>query len=181
MKIWNTYIQWTITQPCKRMKSFHFNNWINLEGVQSVQSLSCVQLFAPWIAEARLPCPTQTPGACSNSCPSSWWCHWTISSSVVPFSSCLQSFLASRSFQMSQFFSSGGQRIGASASASILPVNIKDWFPLGLMVWSPCCPRDSQVSSPTPQFKNINSSALSFLYDPTLTSIHDYWKSHSFD
>ena len=76
-----------------------------------------------------------TPWACSNSCPSSWWCHPTISSSVVPFSSCLQSFPASRSFPRSQFFTSGGQSIGVSASASVLPVNIQDWFPLGLTGW----------------------------------------------
>ena len=72
-----------------------------------------------------------TPGACSNSRPSSQWCHPTISSSVVPFSSCLQSFPASRSFPMSQFFTSGGQSIGDSASASVLPTNIQDWFTLG--------------------------------------------------
>ena len=90
-------------------------------------------------------------------------------------------FPASGSFPMSQFFASGGQSIGVSASASILPVNIQDWFPLGLTGWSPCCPRDSQESSPTPQFKSINSSVFSFLYGPTLTSIHDYWKNHSFD
>ena len=72
---------------------------------------------------ARLPCPSPTPGACSNSCPSGWWFHPTISSSVVPFSSCLQSFPASGSFQMSQFFISGGQSIGVSASTSVLPFN----------------------------------------------------------
>ena len=80
---------------------------------------------------SRLPSPSPTPGACSNSCPLSWWCHPTISSSVVPFSSCLQSFPASRSFPMSQFFISGGQSIGPSASASVLPMNIQDWFHLG--------------------------------------------------
>ena len=79
-----------------------------------------------------LPCPLPTPGACSNSCPSSQWCHPTISSSAIPFSSCLQSFPASGSFPVTQFFASGGQSIGASASASVLPVNIQDWFPLGL-------------------------------------------------
>ena len=79
---------------------------------------------------ARLPCPSPTPGACSNSCLLSQWCHPTISSSVVPFSSCLQSFPASGSFQLSQFFASGGQSIGVSAS--VLPMNIQDWFPLGL-------------------------------------------------
>ena len=72
-------------------------------------------------------------------------------------------------------------KYGVSASASVLPVNIQDWFPLGWLVWSPCSPRDSQASSPTPQFKSINSLALSFLYSPTLTSTHDYWKNHSFD
>ena len=83
----------------------------------------------------RPPCPSPTPGAYSNSCPSSRWCHPTISSSVVPFSSHLQSFPASGSFQMSQFFASGGQCIGASASASALQVNIQDWFPLGWTGW----------------------------------------------
>ena len=84
---------------------------------------------------AKLPCPTPTPKPCPNSCPSSQWCHPTISPSVVPFSSCLQSFPASVSFPMSQFFASGGQSIGVSASASGLPMNIQDWFPLGLTGW----------------------------------------------
>ena len=81
---------------------------------------------------ARLPCPSPTPGACSNSCPSSQWCHPTISSSVIPFSFCLQSFPASESFPVSQFFASGGQSIEVSALALVLPMNIQDWFPLGL-------------------------------------------------
>ena len=80
---------------------------------------------------ASLPCPSPTPGACSDSCPLSQWCHPTISSSVIPFSSCLQSFPASASFPMSQFFPSGGQSIGAS----VLPMNIQDWFPLGWTGW----------------------------------------------
>ena len=80
-------------------------------------------------------CPSPTPRACSNSCPSSQWCHPTISSSVVPFSSCFQSFPASGSFPVSQFFASGGQSIGVSASASVLPMNIQDWFPLGWTGW----------------------------------------------
>ena len=84
------------------------------------------------LQHTRLPCPSPTPGAYSNSRPLSWWCHPTISSSVEPFSSCLQSFPASGSFQMSQFFTSGGQRIGVSASASVLPMKIQDWFLLGL-------------------------------------------------
>ena len=83
------------------------------------------------LQHARLPCPSPTPWACSNSCPLSRWCHPTISSSVL-FSSCLQSFPASGSFAMSQFFASGGQSIGISASASVLPMNVQDWFSLGL-------------------------------------------------
>ena len=83
------------------------------------------------LQHTRLPCPSPTPGACSNSCPLSWWCHPTISSSVIPFSSCLQSFPASGSFPTSQLFASGGWNIGATASASVLPMDIQDWFPLG--------------------------------------------------
>ena len=129
----------------------------------------------------RPPCPSLTPRACSNSCPLSQRCHPTISSSVVPFSSCLQSSPASGSFPMTQFFASSDQSIGASPLASLLPMNIQDWFPLGLAVWPLCSPRDSQESSPTPQFRSINSLVFSFLYDPTLTSIHDHWKNHSLD
>ena len=81
------------------------------------------------LQSSRIPCPSPTPRAYSNSCPSLRWCHPTISSSVVPFSSFLQSFPASGSFPMSQFFASGGQSIGVSASASVLPMNIQDWFP----------------------------------------------------
>ena len=138
------------------------------------------KVFAtPWTAS--LPCPSPTPRACSNSCPLSHWCHPTISSSVIPFSSCLQSFPASPSFPMSQFFTSRDRSIGASASAAVLPMHIQDWFPLGLTGLISLQSKDSQESSPTPHFKSIKSLALSFLYDPTLTSIHDYWKNHSFD
>ena len=98
----------------------------------SVQSLSCIRLFAsPWTAARQRSCPSSTPGVHPNPCPLSQWRHPTILSSVIPFSSCLQSFPASGSFQMSQVFASGGQRVGASASASVLPMNIQDWFPLG--------------------------------------------------
>ena len=93
---------------------------------------SCLTLCPHGLQHARLPCPSPTPGAYSNSCPLSWWCHPTILSSVIPFSSHLQSFPASGSFPMSQFFTSGGQSMGVSASASVLPVNIQGWFPLGL-------------------------------------------------
>ena len=131
------------------------------------------------LQHARPPCPSPTPRVYSSSCPLSWWCHPTIWSSVVPFSSCLQSLPGS--FQMSQFFASGGQSTGVSASASLLPMNTQDWSPLGWTGWISFQSRDSQESSPTPQFKSINSSVLSFLHSPTLTSIHDYWKNHSLD
>ena len=133
------------------------------------------------MGKTRLNCQSPTLRAYSNSCPSSRWCHPTISSSVVPFSSHLQSFLASGSFQRSQFFTSSDQSIGVSASASVLPTNIQDWFLEDELVGSPCSPRDSQESSPTPQFKSINSSMLRLLFSPTLTSIHDHWKNHSLD
>ena len=95
----------------------------------------CPTLWTHGLQHARLPCPLPTPGACSNSCSLGWWCHPTMSSFVVPFSSCLQSFPASGSFPKSQFFASGGQSIRASASASVLPKNIQDWFPLGWTGW----------------------------------------------
>ena len=96
-----------------------------------------------------------------------------------PFSFCLQSFPVSGSFPMSQLFKSGGQIIGASAS--VLPMNIQGWFPLGLTELISLQSKGFQESSPTPQFKSINSSKLSFLYSPTLTSIHEYWENHSLD
>ena len=182
------------------------------------------------LQHTRLPCPSPMPRACSNSWSSSWWCHPTISSSVIPFFSCLQSFPASGSFPMSWHFTSVGQSIGASASTSVLPKNIQDWIPLLLTsfislqskglpdsllhlhsskasvlmllkagaqpsLWSnshikircisadarsPCSPRDSQESSPIPQFKSISSLVPSLLYDPTLTSTHDTGKTIAF-
>ena len=129
---------------------------------------------------ARLPCPLLTPGVYPNSCALCWWCHPTISSSVISFS-CPQSFPASGSFPMSQFFASGGQSIGVSASTAVLPMNIQDWFHWGLTCLISLQSKDSQELSLTPQLKSLNSSLLSFLYSSTLTSILDYWKSHSFD
>ena len=133
------------------------------------------------LQHARPPCPSPIPGVHPNSCASSRWCHPAISSSVVPFSSCSQSLPASESFPMSQLFEWGGQSTGVSASASVLPMNTQGWSPLGWTVWISCSLRDSQESSPTPQFKSISSSVLSFLHSPTLTSIHDHWKNHSLD
>ena len=124
---------------------------------------------------ARPPCPTPSPRVHSNSHPSSRWCHPAISSLDLPFSSCPQSLPASKSFPMSQLFAWVGQSTGVSALASFLPKKSRvDLLQNGL-VGSPCSARDPQESSPTPQFKSINSSALSLLRSPTLTSIHDYW------
>ena len=130
---------------------------------------------------ARPPCPSPTPGVYRNSCPLSRWCHPTISSSVVPFSSCLQSFPTSGSFPMSWLFASGGQSIGASASASVLPMNIQSWFPLGWTGWISLQSQWLSRVSSTPQFESINCVALSLLYGPTLTSVSDYWKNHGFN
>ena len=108
---------------------------IRKSAVQFSHSVVSNSLWPHRLQHARPPCLSPTPRVYSNSCPSSWWCHPTISSSVVPFSSRLQSFPASGSFQMSQFFTSGGQSNGVSASASVLPMNIQDWFPLGWTNW----------------------------------------------
>ena len=126
----------------------------------------------------RLPWPSPSPRACSNSCALSRWCHPIISSSVIPFS-CLQSFPSSESFPASWLFTSGGQSVGASTSASVLPMNIQDRFPLGLTGLTSL--QSKRLSSPTSQFKSINSLVFSFIFGPALTSIHDYWKNHSFD
>ena len=123
----------------------------------------------------RPPCPSPTPGVYPKPSPLSWWCHPAITSSIIPFSSWLQSFSASGSFQMSQLFISGGLSIGVSVSASVLSVNTQDWSPLGWTGWI------LLQSSPTPQFKSISSLAFSFPYSPTLTSLHDHWKNHSLD
>ena len=145
-------------------------------------SLSAVpnSLWPNGLQHTWLPCPSSQ--ACPDSCPLSQWCHPIILSSVVPFSSCLQFFPASGSFPVSLPFISGGQSIGVSASVSALPMNIQDWLPLGLTGWISLQSKGlSRVFSNTTQFEGINSSVLRFLYSPTLTSIHDYGKNHSFD
>ena len=103
-------------------------------------SLSVRLFVTPWTTARRFPCPSPSPRACSNSCPLSWWCHPTILPSVIPFSSCLQSFPASGSFQMNQLSPSDGQSIGVSVSASVLPMNIQDWFPKSCLTL--CDPMD---------------------------------------
>ena len=126
---------------------------------------------------ARPPCPSPTPGVYSNSCPLSQWCHPTISSSVVPFSSCLPSSPASGSFQMSQLFASGGRSIGASAS--VFPMNIQCWFPLGFDLLAVQGTLKRVFSNTTVQKHQFFSTQLS--YGPILTSMYDYWKNHSLD
>ena len=109
---------------------------------------------------ARPPCPSPTPRVHPNTCPLSWWCHPTISSSVIPFSSYPQSFPASRSFQVSQFFASGGQSIGVSASASVFPMNIQDWFPLGWTGWI-----------------SLQSKGLSRVFSNTIVQKHQFFSA----
>ena len=111
-------------------------HWPHMVGSDQFSRSVMSDALQPYgLQHARLPRPSPIPRACSNSCPSSWWRHPTILSSIIPFSFCLQSFPASGSFPVSQFFTSGGQSIGVSASASVLPMNIQDWFPLGCTGW----------------------------------------------
>ena len=163
-----------------------WDNWgyLNNEWSYSVQfSCSVVShtLRPHGLQHARLPCPWPTARACSNSCPLRQWCQPTISSPVIPFSSCLQPFPTSGSFQMSQFLDQVAKVLEFQLQHQSFQWIFRTDFLKDGLVGSPCSPRDSQESSPTPQFKSINSSVLSFLYSPTLTSMHDYWKNHSFD
>ena len=141
---------------------------------------SCLTLCDPMnCSMPGFPVHQQLPELTQNSCPLSQWCHPTISSSVIPFSSRPQSFPASGSFPMSQLFISGGPSVGASAS--VLPMNIQDWFPLEFTGFISLQSKGlSRVFSNTTIQKH-QSSVLSFLYSPTLTSIHDHWKNHSLD
>ena len=144
---------------------------------RSAQALSRVRVFVtPWTGACQASLSITNSRSLLKLMSISWWCHPTISSSVIPFSSHLHCFPASGSFQMSQFFTSGGQNIGGSFQWIIRTDLMEDG-----LVGSPCSPRDSPESSPTPQFQSINSLVLSSLYSPTLTFIHEYWKNHSFD
>ena len=148
----------------------------------SVQLLSCVWLFeTPWTTARQASLSITNSQSLlklmsiESVMPSN---HLTLCHPLLLLPSI---FPASGSFQISQFFASGDQSIGVSASTSVLSMNTQDWPPLGWTGWISCSPRDSQKSSPTQQFKSINFSALSFLYSPTLTSIHDQRKNHSLD
>ena len=136
-EVWGDW-GWSNKELLKDGTVLYFWIWVVLTRVlqfSSLQSLSRVWLWPHGLQHTRAPCPSLAPGVDSNSCPLSPWCHPTISSAIVPFSSCLQSFPASGSFPMSRFFASGGQSIGLSASTSVLPMNIQDWFLLGWTGW----------------------------------------------
>ena len=145
-----------------------------------VQSLSHVQLFVTPSTSVyvKLPCPSPSPIVFSNSCPLSQWCHPTILCSVIPFSSCPWSLPASRSFPIKQPLASGGKSIGVSASISVLPMGVQGWFAIGFtgsssLLYKGLSRIFSQESSPAPQFKSINSLALTLFYCPALTSVND--------
>ena len=146
-------------------------DYLSISSVQFSRSVVSDSLQPHESQHARPPCPSPTPRVHSDSRPSSRWCHPAISSSVVPFSSWPQSLPALEFFTMSQLFAWGGQSIGVSVLASVLPMNTQDWSPLDGLGGSPCSPRNSQESSPTPQFKSINSSALSFLHSPAFFTV----------
>ena len=166
------------------------DRWLDKEAVVYIWNIQSVQFSCSAVSDSlwphklqhtRPPCPSPTPEVHPNPCPLNRWCHPTISSSVVPFSTCPQSFPASGSFQMSQLFASGGQTIGVSASKSVLPMNTQDWSPLGWTGWVSLQSKGlSRIFSNT-TVQSINSSVFNFLYTPTLTSIHDHWKNHSLD
>ena len=144
------------------------------------RSVMSNSLWPHGLQHARLPYPSPIPEACSNSRPPSWWCHSVLSFSVIPFSSHLQFFPASGSFPVSQVFASGGQSIGVSASASVLPVNIQDWFPLGLTDLISLQSKGllTVFYNTTVQKHQLFGAQL---YGPTLTSIDDHWKNQSFN
>ena len=134
---------------------------LTIQSTQFSDSVVSNSLWPHGLQHARIPCPSPTPRIYSNSCPLHWWCHATISSPVIPFSSCLPSFPASGSFPMSQFFAWAGQSIGASASASVFPMTIQDWIPLGLTAW---------ISS--------LSKGLSRVFSNTTVQKHQFFSTH---
>ena len=133
------------------------------------------------LQHARLLCISPSPGVCANSCPLSQWCQPNILSSAIPFSSCLQSFPASGLFQWVSFLHQVAKVLELQLQHQSFQWIFRTDFLYDWLVWSPCSLRDSQGSLPGTQFKSINSSALSLLYGPTFTSVHDHWKNHTFD
>ena len=184
MKLDNA-LTWGADRHCVSLMGYsgtHHLRVLELRLHSSVQSLSHVRLFpTPWTAARQVSLPIITPGVYSSACPLSQCCHPTISTSVIPFSSRLQSFLASGYFPVSQFFILGGQSIGVSASTSVLPMNIQDWFPLGWTGWISLQSKGlSRVfSNTTVQKQQFFRAQLSL--QSNSQSIYDYWKNHSFD
>ena len=149
--------------------------------LQFSHSVVSDSLWPHGLQHARHPCPSPTPRVYPNPCLLSRWCHPIISFSFILIFSCLQSFPASGSLPLSQFFPSGGQSFGVSASTSVLPMNTQDWSPLGWTGWiSLQSKRLSRVFSNS-IVQTHKFFAFCFLYSPTLTSIHEHWKNHSFD
>ena len=145
----------------RMLEGWEVEIWYGACSLQFSCSVFSDSLWPHRLQQARLPCSSPTPGACSNACPLSRWCHPTISSSVVPFSSCLQSFPASGSFPRSHFFASGGQSIRVSASVSVLPMNIQDWFSFR---------RTGLIS--------FQSKGLSRVFSNTTTQKHQFFGAH---
>ena len=161
MSFLNITLSWSLTMKFTLSNSLTMNLLYPHKRLSSVQSLSCVDSLRPHgLQHARPPCSSPTPGVYSNSCPLSWWCHPTTSSSFIPFSSHLQSFPASGSFQMSQLFPSRGQSIGVSASTSVLPMNIQDWS-LGWTGWI-----------------SLQSKGLSRVFSNTTVQKHQFFCTH---
>ena len=175
------YFWWVLLWNLLYIYEYTYESIHYISSVQFSCSVMFDSLWPHGLEHTRPPCPLPTPRVYWNSCPFTQWCHLTISSSVFPFSSHLQSFPESGSFQISQLSPSGGQSIGVSASTLVLPMNTQDWFPLGWTGWISLQSKGlSRVFSNT-IIRKFNSLALSFLYSPTLTSMHNYWKNHSLD
>ena len=149
--------------------------------VQFSHSAVSNSLWPHGLQHTRLSCPLSTPRTYSNSYPLCRWCHPITSTLVIPFSSSLQSFPASGTFPMNQFFESDGQIIGVSASAWVLPMDILDWFPLGLTGWIYLQSKSIWRVLPNTTVQKHQFFGTQHLYGPTLISTHDYWKSHSFN
>ena len=167
----------TLPQPTSSKDIF-----LTLKPILSLESCRSVMSDSLWhhrLQQSRLSCPSLSPGVCSDLCPLSQWCHLPVSSSVIPFSSCPQSFPGSGSFPVSRLFTSDGQNIGASASTSVLVMNIQGWLPFRLTdLISLLFKGLSRVFSST-TVQKYQFLALSLLYGPPLTSIYDYWENHS--
>ena len=185
---WQTLLSWAqkslqmVTEAMKLKNPCSLEEKLMINLVSQFSSSVMSDSLRPYGPQhIRLPCLSSTPGACSNSCPSSRWCHPTISSSVAPFSSWLQSFQHQGPLQWVSSLHQVAKVLEFQLQHQSLQWIFRIDFLQDGLVGSPCSPRDSQESSPTPQFKSIDSSVLSSFCSPTLTSVHYYWVNHSFD